>query len=466
MAPFDTSPLVQEFKGDVVTPEHPGYKEAIARWAANAERNAKVVAFVKDSQDVAAAIKFARANGLPIAVRGGGHNVSGASSVDDGLVIDLSRFLNKVTVDPLKKLAYVGGGAIWEAVDMEGIKHGLATVAGTVNHTGVGGLVLGGGYGWLTGAHGLAADNVVQATVVTADGSVLTASKEENEDLYFGIRGAGGNFGVVTEFVFQLYPQRPTVYAGMLVFAPPALEKLLEVTRKWWDNVGQNEGMLQVTTVAPDGKPAIVLFVFYNGSEAEGREKYKAFFDVGPVADLTKEIPYGELNGLQNPMAGHGKSVYWKGVANKHMDYMSIKKAHEKVIEAVGTSKFQAAILYEYFPLNNVNAVPRNATAFRREMVNNVLINLTWDRSGQDHTEEARKISHDIADIILSPQSDMTKSEILGYGNYDPEASEISSSAVDKVKIAFGENYPKLQAIKKRYDPENIFNKWFAIVPA
>jgi FAD/FMN-containing dehydrogenase len=130
----DTTSLLQELKGDVITPEHPGYKEAIARWAANAERNAKIVAFVKDNQDVVASIKFARANGLPIAVRGGGHNVSGASSVEDGLVIDLSRYLNGVIIDPLKKLACVGGGALWETVDVEGIKHGLATVAGTVNH--------------------------------------------------------------------------------------------------------------------------------------------------------------------------------------------------------------------------------------------------------------------------------------------------------------------------------------------
>lgn len=117
-------------------------------------------------------------------------------------------------------------------------------------------------------------------------------------------------------------------------------------------------------------------------------------------------------------MAGHGRSVYWKGVANKHMDYPSINAAHEKVIEAVNTGTFQAAVIYEYFPLDKVNGVPRNVTAFRREMVNNVLINVTWDGKIQDHTEEARKISHEISDIINSPQSDLTKSETLGYSNY------------------------------------------------
>ncbi|KAF8974279.1 hypothetical protein BDZ97DRAFT_1935235 [Flammula alnicola] len=432
MTDIDTAALVEVLKGDVVTPGHLDYAEAISRWASNSERKAKAVAFVKNNEDVVSAIKFARANGLPIAVRGGGHHVGGASSIENGLVIDLSRYLDGVTVDPSKKLAYVGGGAVWATVDKEGIKHGLATVAGTVNHPSPWG-----GYGWLTAAHGLAIDNLVQATVVTADGSILVASNKDNEDLFFAIRGGGVNFGVVTEFVFQLYPQRPTIYAGTLIFAPPALEKLIQVT-------DIDEGMLQMTTVGPDGNPVIALFVFYNGTESEGRARFKPFFDIGPVADMTKERPYEELNALQNPMTGPGKAVYWKGVANKRPHHPSIAKAHEKITEL-------------------------NATAFRREMVNNVLINITWDHKIQDRTEEARKTAHEIADIITGHQSEMTNSEILGYSNYDPDSAapmEKAAVVIDKAKLVFGENYPRLQAIKKRYDPDNVFNKWFPIMPA
>jgi len=199
MTAFTLDALRSSFKGDLVVPSDPDYLDAIARWAANAQHPAKVVAFVKGPEDVALAIKYARDQNITFAIRGGGHSVSGASSSDGGLVIDLSRYLNGVKVDPDKKVAYVGGGALWETVDKTAIMHGLATVAGTVNHTGVGGLLLGGGFGFLTPLHGLVIDNLVQATVVTASGATLTANATENSDLFWGIRGAGSNFGVCTE---------------------------------------------------------------------------------------------------------------------------------------------------------------------------------------------------------------------------------------------------------------------------
>ncbi|KAJ8475466.1 hypothetical protein ONZ45_g15592 [Pleurotus djamor] len=154
--------LTKDFSGDIVTPDHPEYTKAIARWAINAERKARIVAFVKDTKDIATAIKYARDNGLSLAIRGGGHSSFGASSAEDGLVIDLSRYFNTTRVDPENKLAYVGGGAVWATVDKAAIEHGLATVGGSVNHTGVAGLLLGGGYGWLSGLHGMTIDNLVQ----------------------------------------------------------------------------------------------------------------------------------------------------------------------------------------------------------------------------------------------------------------------------------------------------------------
>ncbi|KAG6824886.1 hypothetical protein H0H87_010821, partial [Tephrocybe sp. NHM501043] len=250
----DFNAFKSSFKGDIVTPDDPDYQKAISRWAVNAQRRAKVVAFVKNAVDVGLAIAYARTSGLPIAIRGGGHSPAAASSSEGGLVIDLSRYLNEARVDPEKQVVYVGGGALWDVVDSEAIKHGLATVGGTVNHTGVGGLVLGGGYGWLSPEHGLAIDNLVQATVVTADGSVLTASDAENQDLFFGIRGGGCNFGVVTEFVLRLHPQRRTVYAGILVLRPPSLEKLVGVTSAWFEGAGEKESMIQIMTMGPDGQ--------------------------------------------------------------------------------------------------------------------------------------------------------------------------------------------------------------------
>ncbi|GJJ07843.1 hypothetical protein Clacol_002048 [Clathrus columnatus] len=159
------------FKGEIIEPSSPEYSEAIACWAKNAERNARYVLFPSDEQDVSEAVKFATTINLPLAVKSGGHNPSGASSVDDGVSMDLNKHLDEVRIDSERNLAYVGGGALWRTVDSAAIKHGLATPGGTVNYTGVGGLILAGGFGYLTGKHGLTIDNVIQATVVLADGS-------------------------------------------------------------------------------------------------------------------------------------------------------------------------------------------------------------------------------------------------------------------------------------------------------
>ena len=200
--------------------------------------------FPKDNADVSLAIEFATSNNIPLAIKGGGHNPSGASSIDDGLCIDLSRHVNTARVDPEQRLVYVGGGAIWKTVDHAAIAHGLATPGGTVNDTGVGGLTLGGGYGWLIGEHGLVIDNLVQATVVLADGSVVTASSTSHPDLFWGLRGGGCNFGVVTEFVFKVHPQRKTVFAGPLIFPPPKIKQLAEAVDQWSTTSGEKEGII------------------------------------------------------------------------------------------------------------------------------------------------------------------------------------------------------------------------------
>ncbi|KAJ2912202.1 hypothetical protein MD484_g8212, partial [Candolleomyces efflorescens] len=461
--------LLEDVKGDVVTPDSPDYKAALARWATNAERNAKVVVFVKDAQDVGIALKYAKENNLAIAVRGGGHNAAGASSVENGLVIDLSRYINTVRIDADSRLGHVGGGAVWKSVDEEAIKHGLATVGGTVNHTGVAGLTLGGGYGWLTNRYGLATDNLRQATVVTADGSILTANEQENSDLFWGIRGGGGNFGVVMEFVFQLYPQRKTVFAGMVVYAPDSLQKIVEVTKAWWPKAGENEAMCQVATLDPEGRPVMVLLLFYNGAESEGRANFRQFLDIGPIVDMAKELPFEELNGLQNEQSKPGLGAYFRGVSQKVPDFPSTLKVLLEAGEIARTQKFTPSIIYEYFPLHKVNAVPIDATAFRRELTPNILLTFAWD-GGKERTEEARSTAQKLVDILVAGQSGLTKSEKFGYTNYDTEAAaaEVRNAAgsEERSKLAFASNYPRLQQIKKKYDPENVFNRWFPIIPA
>ncbi|CUA78499.1 6-hydroxy-D-nicotine oxidase [Rhizoctonia solani] len=219
-------------------PGDPGYSNK--RWAANAERNAAAVACPATPEDVVQALAFAQGKApydsqqrLHLAVKGGGHTPSGASSSEGGLVIDLQPNMHSVRVDPDAKLAYVGGGCLWEEVDEATAPHGLASVAGIVGHTGVGGLTLGGGFGWLCSQHGLVIDNLVQATVVTSPGDILTASDSQNADLFWALRGGGANFGVVTEFVLKLHEQRPDLYTATLLFPPPSLEKVTNEINVW-----------------------------------------------------------------------------------------------------------------------------------------------------------------------------------------------------------------------------------------
>jgi len=340
----------ESFTGDWVTPDHPSYSEAIARWAVNAQRRAKAVAFVKSAQDVATVLEYAKQSKLPIAVRGGGHSTGGASSIEEGIVIDLSRHLSSVKVDPTEKLAYVGGGAIWETVDKEAIQHGLATVGGTVNHTGVGGLILGGGYGFLSGEHGLVIDNLVQATVVTAHGDILTVSSAENPDLFWGIRGAGCNFGVVTEFVLRLHPQRRTVFGGILAYPPPLITNAVTTVGKFWDSgLSEKVAITFAQTADPAGNPLALFVLFWNGSEEEGRSYFKPFFDLGPVMDTCKELPYEELNSIQNFNLKHGGNYYVKGVFSSGLQPDVAEKLTSRIPELTKASGANLTVVHEFF---------------------------------------------------------------------------------------------------------------------
>ncbi|KAF5339322.1 hypothetical protein D9611_009894 [Ephemerocybe angulata] len=475
-----TSSFTDIIKGDVITVDHPEYISSLARWAKNAERKARVVVFVKDADDVSRSIIYAKENNLQIAIRGGGHNAAGASSAEDGLVIDLSRYLQGVRVDAKEKLAYVGGGALWKHVDAEAIKYGLATVGGKVNHlppvkTGVGGLTVGGGHGYLSDRHGLTIDNLKQVTIVTASGATLTANESENEDLFWAVRGGGSNFGVVTEFVFQLHPQRATVFAGAILFPVQKAKELVEATTKWLENIKADESMTQVYAVDASGKLLIAAFVFFNGSEEEGRMKFKSLYDIGPAVDLAKEIPYEELNGLMGTELDHGKSYYLSGLSQKKPCYEATVELIQKLSESSKTG-LRPAVGFEYMSQAKVNSVPVSATAFRRQLAYNILCNIQWDGEGPDRTDEARLLAREMTEIILRGQGTLSEAEKQGYTNYGHDLSLPTSLSIaphldhqgpsSKVERAFTTNYPRLQQIKKKYDPDVIFNKWYPIEPA
>ncbi|KAH9836777.1 uncharacterized protein C8Q71DRAFT_58980 [Rhodofomes roseus] len=479
MSPIHDFPA--EFKGDLITPDHPDYPKAISRWALNAKRNAAMVAFVKDTEDISLAIKYACAHGLEIAIKGGGHNPAGASSTEGGLVIDLHRYLNYSRVDPAKRIGYVGGGAVWETVDKAAIEHGLATVGGTVNHTGVAGLTLGGGYGFLSPTHGLALDNVLgvslpqllaqthclflppQATVVLANGSIVTANETENPDLFWGIRGGGSNFGVVAEFVFRLHPQRRTVFAGRALYHRRQLEALISATAEWWDSPGDRSAQIQAATVGPDGQPAMAVIMFYNGSEAEGRAFYHRFFDIGPVLDQVKEIPYEDVNSLQNASLYHGQGVYFKGAAHRRPDYETVLRAFDRAAALNAGPGPNPRVIFEYYPLQRITSHDSGETPFRRDCIPSALVVALWGEDTQENSTRGREMVYELIGLLKDANPQLSEEEKAGYSNYDDDA--VSKGAAEKARLVFGKHYARLQEVKKRYDPENVFHKWFPITP-
>jgi FAD/FMN-containing dehydrogenase len=375
-----------------------------------------------------------------------------------------------VRVDPVEKLAYVGGGAIWETVDKTAIEHGLATVGGTVNHTGVGGLLLGGGYGFLTGEHGLALDNLVQATVVTARGEILTVSATENADLFWGIRGAGCNLGVVTEFVLRLHPQRRTVFGGIIAYPAPTIDNAVSTAAKFLEEgLSEKEAIFYAQSTDPAGNPLALFILFWNGSGDEGRKHFKRFFDIGPVMDSCKEIPYEELNAIQNFNVRHGNNYYMKGVFSSGPQVDIAKKLVSRLPELSKESSANFTVVYELLPREKTLSVPNNATAHIRASLSNVLLFASWNDKDTNKLDVLRSATTELARIVLQGEKVITEQLNIGYGNYNSE--DIASPATGtagpgaNAQVLFGENYARLQRLKKEYDPDVVFFKWSPITP-
>jgi len=436
-------------KGQIFTPDDDGYAEAAAVWnGAHDEHRPAIVVRCSGAADAIAAVGFARSTGLTIAVRGGGHSVAGFSTCDDGMVIDLSP-INGVHVDPAARRATIGGGAVWADVDHETQAHGLATTGGLVSTTGVAGFTLGGGIGWTMRKFGLACDNLVAADVVTADGRLVHASESENADLLWGLRGGGGNFGIVTQFEFDLHPLGPMVYAGPLFYPADAAGDLLRAFRDWAPGAPDDVTAVVNLTSAPPlpvipeewhGKKVAVFVATSTGPLDEGAELVAPIRQVAePIADLLGPMPYHVIQTLLDPLWPKGIQAYFKATNLARLDDGLIDRLCGVHLASPGPQ----CEVHVHQMGGAVGRVGDGATSFAERSMPFVLNAVTgW------HDAEAGPAHRDWARAVVAAAADASTGR--AYTNFlgDPEATRTSYGP---------ETYDRLVALKDRYDPTNVF---------
>ncbi|KAI7284135.1 hypothetical protein KC345_g2455 [Hortaea werneckii] len=473
--------LLAETDAHVRAPTDEGYTASIERWSKAAEKPAGVAVAPTSAEEVAIALRYASQNAIDVAVKGGGHSTAGASSTHGGLLIDLGR-MRKVDVDTEKQRLHVQGGCLWGDVDDAGYKHGLATVGGTVADTGVGGLTLGGGYGMLSGQRGLVIDNMVSATIVLANGEIKKASKEENPELFWSLLGAGQNMGVTCEFVLQAYPQKD-VFMGTLAFLPTPenISKVIKAVNDLYTvpasgrskSQGRGMGLLGLVKPPEAGGNTVILFAAsYDGPEEEGRQLFQPLMNIGPIMNTMTMAPYPNVNRMVPTVSGMRSSM--KGAAYvlpiREEFFMDMFEKYEQ-FNAECDDAGASVVAWELYDPCKVVEYDTGCFANRGLHLNGLIMPM-WSKMENDQLcrQWARDMSNRFKREIevhgLPPSKGIeggasvrgNKGAVLLYGNYD-QYDEIS-------KDIFGQHYERLQEIKAKYDPSNMFNKLFPITPA
>ncbi len=442
--------LAQRFRGEIIRPGDAKYDAARAIWNGAIDRHPALIARCSGAADVRAAVRFARERDLLVAVRGGGHNVAGTAVCDGGLVIDLSS-MKGLWVDPTKRTARAEAGLLWGDFDRETQAFGLAAPGGIISHTGIAGLTLGGGLGWLMRQHGLAADNVLSADVVTADGDFLRASAEENADLFWGLRGGGGNFGVVTSFEYRLHPVGPIVLAGVMLYPAANARAVLGFYRDFIASAPNELTTIVVLRMAPPapflppevhGQPVVVIGACYAGSVDEGERviaPLRRF--VEPLVDLIQPAPYVSHQSLFDPTAPHGLGYYWKS------EY--VPSLSDALIDTLADRAWGMATPESYTIIFHLGgAVGRQdpgGSAFEdRRAAHAVNIDAVW-------SEPAR------ASACIAWTRELWEA-VRPFSTGRVYVNFLGEEGQDRVRAAYGEaKYERLRALKRKHDPTNFF---------
>jgi len=454
----DLSAFAGQISGGVLDAADPAYDEARKVWNGSVDRRPALIAKCLTEGDVQAAVRFAAAQRMLISVRGGGHHIAGNAVAEGGLMLDMSG-MAAIQVDTGKRTARVGPGALLKDFDREAQAHGLATPLGINSTTGVAGLTLGGGFGWLTRRHGMTVDNLLSATVVTADGAVRIASATSEPELFWALRGGGGNFGVVTSFEFQLHPVGPELYAGLVVY--PATQGQ-QVLRAWRDFTTQAPDELSVWVVlrkAPPlpflpesvhGTDVVVLPLVHCGSVEAGERAAAPVLRFGdPVGTALGPTPYAGFQAAFDPLLTPGARNYWK---SNNFNTLS-NEALDLVLASAGRVPGPECEIFIAQLGGAMARVKQDATAFAGRDANYIMnVHGRWRDAGDD--EKVRAWARGVFEAA-APHATGS-----GYVNF------LTEDEAERVAASYGANHERLQAVKQRFDPDNLFRMNLNIAPA
>lgn len=447
-----------DIKGQIVLPSDSIYGEVRKIWNAMIDRKPALIVRCGEADDVPHAIAFGRENGLEISVRGAGHNIAGNALCDDGITIDFS-MMRDIRVDPERLRAYVAPGATLADLDEATQSHGLATPVGINSTTGIAGLTLGGGFGWLTRQYGMTVDNLVSVEAVTANGKRIRASEDENADLFWALRGGGGNFAVVTQFEFKLHRIGPEILAGLAVFPFHQAKQVLTQYREFVRLAPEELNVWTVLRKAPPlpflpervhGEEVVVLVAFYTGEPVQGRKLIEPLLRFGDVyGEHIVSQPYIQWQKAFDPLLTPGARNYWKS----HNFTELSDGALDSMIEFAGKLPSPQCEIFVGLIAGAANRIPANAMAYGHRDAKFVLnVHGRWD----ENTEDQRCIAWARAFF----QATAPYASAGAYVNF------MTGDETDRVATAYGTNYNRLAQIKKQYDPDNVFHLNQNIKPA
>ncbi|MDN3920595.1 FAD-binding oxidoreductase [Roseateles violae] len=439
------------FKGPVLAPEDPAYEEVRKIWNAMIDRRPGLIARCSGTADVVQAVRFARQHRLLCSVRGGGHNIAGLSVCEGGLMIDMS-LLRGVWVDPTGRRARAQAGCTLGDVDRETQLHGLAAVLGFVSATGIAGLTVGGGFGYLTRRHGWTCDNLISMEVVTADGSVVQASAEQNAELFWALRGGSGNFGIVTSFEYRLYPVGPEILGGAIAWQGKDAKEVLEAYRKFSAEAPRELTSVAVLRIAPPapwlpkevhGQPIVAIFVCHSGKIEDGEALLAPLRATGrPLADIVTRRPYVQMQSLLDATQPKGRRYYWK---SHYLPGIGPEMIDTAVAHAARIRSPHSAILMFQIQGALGDLPAEHSPAGNRDAAYVLNITGSWEKPEDD--EINIRWARDCFEATRACSTGGT------YINFLTE-----EEGADRIEAAYGRaTLDRLAALKRRYDPENLF---------